>query len=146
MKAAQTAAGRFFRALENKPNIQCRLDDKRQDISKIEKFDFENVHFTYPARPDVKVLNGVSLSIQRGQKVAVVGESGSGKSTVMALLERFYDPDSGAVLVNGQNMTNFKISALRRCIGYVARSLFFSPAPSATTSCKATLPPARRTS
>lgn len=121
MKAAQTAAGRFFRALENKPDIQCRVEDKRQDISSIEKFDFENVHFTYPARPDVKVLNGLSLSIQRGQKVAVVGESGSGKSTVMALLERFYDPDSGAVLVNGQNMTSFKISALRRCIGYVGQ-------------------------
>jgi len=121
MKAAQTAAGRFFRALENKPDIQCRVEDKRQDISNIEKFDFENVHFTYPARPDVKVLNGLSLSIQRGQKVAVVGESGSGKSTVMALLERFYDPDSGAVLVNGQNMTSFKISALRRCIGYVGQ-------------------------
>ncbi|CAE7635908.1 unnamed protein product [Symbiodinium microadriaticum] len=68
-----------------------------------------------------KVLNGLSLTIQRGQKVAVVGESGSGKSTVMALLERFYDPDSGAVLVNGQNMNSFKISALRRCIGYVGQ-------------------------
>ena len=121
MKAAQTAAGRFFKAVENKPNIQCRLADQRQDISSIEKFEFQAVHFTYPARPDVKVLNGLSLTIQRGQKVAVVGESGSGKSTVMALLERFYDPDAGAVLVNGQNMASFKISALRKCIGYVGQ-------------------------
>ena len=121
MKAAQTAAGRFFQAVENKPNIQCRLADQREDISSIEKFEFEAVHFTYPARPDVKVLNGLSLTIQRGQKVAVVGESGSGKSTVMALLERFYDPDAGAVLVNGQNMTSFKTSALRKCIGYVGQ-------------------------
>ncbi|CAE7381505.1 ABCB1, partial [Symbiodinium pilosum] len=121
MKAAQTAAGRFFQAVENKPAIQCRIEDKRLDITSIEKFQFESVHFTYPARPDVKVLNGLSLTIERGQKVAVVGESGSGKSTVMALLERFYDPDSGAVLVNGQNMTSFKISALRKCIGYVGQ-------------------------
>jgi len=121
MKGAQTAAGRFFQAVENKPAIQCRDEDKRLDISSIDQFVFESVHFSYPARPDVKVLNGLSLTIQRGQKVAVVGESGSGKSTVMALLERFYDPDSGAVLVNGQNMNSFKISALRRCIGYVGQ-------------------------
>ena len=121
MKAAQTAAGRFFQAVENKPDIQCRDQDTRENISSIEQFDFESVHFSYPARPDVKVLNGLSLTIQRGKKVAVVGESGSGKSTVMALLERFYDPDSGAVLVNGQNMKTFKIAALRRCIGYVGQ-------------------------
>ena len=121
MKAAQTAAGRFFKALENKPSIQCRLKDEREELETIEKFEFESVHFTYPARPDVKVLNGLSLSIQRGQKVAVVGESGSGKSTVMALLERFYDPDAGSVLVNGKDMRSFRITSLRRCIGYVGQ-------------------------
>jgi len=121
MKAAQQAAGRFFQVLENKPAVQCRLDDPREDLAAIDKFEFQDVHFSYPARPDVKVLNGLSLAIQRGQKVAVVGESGSGKSTVMALLERFYDPDAGAVLVNGKNMTNYKIQALRRCIGYVGQ-------------------------
>jgi len=121
MKAAQQGAGRFFQALENKATIQCRLDDSRQELTSIDQFQFEAVHFSYPARPDVKVLNGLSLTIKRGQKVAVVGESGSGKSTVMALLERFYDPDSGAVLVNGQNMTSFKIKSLRRCIGYVGQ-------------------------
>ncbi|OLP94424.1 Multidrug resistance protein 1 [Symbiodinium microadriaticum] len=121
MKAAQSAAGRFFQAMESKPKIQCRLEDQRQDIQTIEKFDFQEVHFTYPARPDVKVLNGLSLTIQRGKKTAVVGESGSGKSTVMALLERFYDPDSGEVLVNGQSMRDFKVSSLRRCIGYVGQ-------------------------
>ena len=63
---------------------------------------WQDVVFYYPARPEVKILNGLSMSITRGQKVAVVGESGSGKSTVMALLERFYDPNTGTVLVNGQ--------------------------------------------
>ncbi|CAE7217756.1 ABCB1 [Symbiodinium natans] len=121
MKAAQAAAGRFYSVFNSKPVIQCRLQDTREGIDSIDSFEFNDVHFTYPARPDVKVLNGLSLTIQRGQKVAFVGESGSGKSTVMALLERFYDPDSGKVLVNGTDMTSFKVSALRRCIGYVGQ-------------------------
>ena len=69
----------------------------------------------------MKISDGLSLSIRKGQKVAVVGESGSGKSTVMALLERFYDPLQGRVLVNGEDMKSFKVSALRRCIGYVGQ-------------------------
>ena len=121
MQAARMAAGRFFSVKENKPQVQCRGDDERKDLESIEKFELEEVHFNYPARPEVKILNGLSLSIQRGQKVAVVGESGSGKSTVMALLERFYDPVGGKVLVNGEDMKNFKISALRRCVGYVGQ-------------------------
>ncbi|CAE7260932.1 ABCB1 [Symbiodinium pilosum] len=148
MKAAQAAAGRFYSIVNNKPLIQRRLkakfhlllglQDEREGLDSIDKFEFDNVHFTYPARPDVKVrmgehgnglgkkllckvLNSLSFTIQRGQKVAFVGESGSGKSTVMALLERFYDPDAGTVLVNGQDMRTFKVSALRRCIGYVGQ-------------------------
>ncbi|CAK9045272.1 ATP-dependent translocase ABCB1 (ATP-binding cassette sub-family B member 1) (Multidrug resistance protein 1) (P-glycoprotein 1) (Phospholipid transporter ABCB1) (CD antigen CD243) [Durusdinium trenchii] len=121
MQAARMAAGRFFKVKENKPAIQCYGADGRQEISSIEKFEFQSVHFNYPARPEVKILNGLSLTVQRGQKVAVVGESGSGKSTVMALMERFYDPASGVVMVNGHDMKTFKISSLRRCIGYVGQ-------------------------
>lgn len=121
MQAARMAAGRFFQVKENKPAVQCRGTDNRQELQSIEKFEFQSVHFYYPARPEVKILNGLSLTLQRGQKSAVVGESGSGKSTVMALLERFYDPSSGVVQVNGHDMKNFKISSLRRCIGYVGQ-------------------------
>ncbi|CAL1142099.1 unnamed protein product [Cladocopium goreaui] len=121
MQAARMAAGRFFQAKENKPTIQCRGTDSRQELTSIEKFEFQSVSFFYPARPEVKILNGLSLTLQRGQKAAVVGESGSGKSTVMALLERFYDPSSGVVQVNGHDMKNFKTSSLRRCIGYVGQ-------------------------
>ncbi|CAK9090245.1 ATP-dependent translocase ABCB1 (ATP-binding cassette sub-family B member 1) (Multidrug resistance protein 1) (P-glycoprotein 1) (Phospholipid transporter ABCB1) (CD antigen CD243) [Durusdinium trenchii] len=120
-QAAQMAAGRFFQVHDAKPAIQRRDEDERQELSSIENFAFDQVHFHYPARPSVKILNGVSLTIQRGQKVAFVGESGSGKSTIMALLERFYDPSSGMVSVDGQDMRKFKISSLRRCIGYVGQ-------------------------
>mmetsp|Transcript_57302 Transcript_57302/g.101615 ORF Transcript_57302/g.101615 Transcript_57302/m.101615 type:complete len:1276 (+) Transcript_57302:45-3872(+) len=123
-KAFHTAlygAGRFFETLENKPAIQERGDDKREVLKEVESFEFKNVDFYYPARPDVKVLNNLQLTVQRGQKTAFVGESGSGKSTVMALLERFYDASSGAVLVNGKDIKSLNISALRQCLGYVGQ-------------------------
>ncbi|CAJ1449438.1 unnamed protein product, partial [Effrenium voratum] len=121
MMSARLAAGRFFKVKDNKPEVQCIGNDQRQDLVSITKLELQDVVFYYPARPEVKILNGLSMSITRGQKVAVVGESGSGKSTVMALLERFYDPNTGTVLVNGQDMKTFKVSALRRCIGYVGQ-------------------------
>lgn len=58
---------------------------------------FENVHFTYPTRKNAKVLNGLTLDIKSGQTVALVGASGSGKSTVIQLIQRFYDADDGRV-------------------------------------------------
>ena len=121
LQAARLAAGRFFQVKENKPSIQCRGEDDRKELTQIENFQLQSVEFFYPARPEVKILQNLSLTMKRGQKVAVVGESGSGKSTVMALLERFYDPSSGVVLVNGEDMKSFKISSLRRCIGYVGQ-------------------------
>ena len=58
---------------------------------------FEDVVFTYPARPDVQVLHGLDLEVKVGQTMALVGPSGCGKSTVVQLLQRFYDPDEGQV-------------------------------------------------
>ena len=57
-----------------------------------------SVRFRYPTRPDVKVLRGVTLTVQKGQQLALVGSSGCGKSTVVSLLERFYDADDGEVV------------------------------------------------
>ena len=59
--------------------------------------EFQNVDFSYPTRPDVPVLNQFSLKVESGQTVALVGSSGCGKSTVVSLIERFYDPPSGKV-------------------------------------------------
>ena len=59
---------------------------------------FEDVHFTYDSRPDVPVLRGLNLSIPAGHKVALVGQSGSGKSTIVSLVERFYECKLGRVV------------------------------------------------
>lgn len=74
---------------------------------------FDDVHFTYPTR-DQEVLHGVSFAIRPGEKVAFVGGSGSGKSTVFQLLQRFYEPQAGVVLVDGHNIQEYDPKMLRR--------------------------------
>jgi ATP-binding cassette, subfamily B (MDR/TAP), member 1 len=118
---ARTAMARFYYITTNDSVIQRRIKEDRKAIGAIETLQLKDVHFSYPARPDIKILNGLTLTIQKGQKVAVVGESGSGKSTVMALLERFYDPIEGSVLVNGEDLKLFAVSSYRKQIGYVGQ-------------------------
>ncbi|QND74409.1 ABC transporter ATP-binding protein [Tardiphaga robiniae] len=78
---------------------------------------FENVAFAYSE--EASVLRGVSLHIEPGQIVGVVGPTGSGKSTVLSLIPRFYDATSGRVLIDGTDVTDYKLSALRAQVGFV---------------------------
>src|SRR6202051_4910619 len=80
---------------------------------------FESVGFFYPARPDVRVLDGISFRVQRGEKVALVGPSGAGKSTIFHLLLRFYDPSSGTITFDGVRLTDADPFALRQRIALV---------------------------
>jgi ABC transporter fused permease/ATP-binding protein len=72
-----------------------------------------NVHFSYPARKEVPVLRGLSLEARAGQRIALVGPSGAGKSTIVNMLLRFYDPDSGQVLIDGRDARQFPLAELR---------------------------------
>merc|ERR1719230_1400379 len=121
MAKARSAMAMFYWAMENDPRIQRRNEDERKEIGPIESLKLADVVFHYPAQPEVTVLKGLSLAISKGQKVAFVGESGSGKSTVMALLERFYDPVGGSVLVNGEDLRSFSVKSYRQQIGYVGQ-------------------------
>lgn len=82
----------------------------------------ENVSFSYPNRPGNKVLDGISLDIQSGQYIGIVGASGSGKSTIIALLERFYEPDNGRVMVSGDDATAWKIDSYRSQLALVGQT------------------------
>ncbi|KAF9622105.1 hypothetical protein IFM89_029389 [Coptis chinensis] len=105
--AGQAAAFNMFETIYRKPDIDsfdtngCILDDISGDI------ELKDIHFSYPARPREKIFAGFSLSIPSGTITALVGESGSGKSTVISLIERFYDQQAGEVLIDGINLKEF---------------------------------------
>ncbi len=80
-----------------------------------------SVHFNYPSRPDVKVLQGLELEVKPGHTLALVGPSGCGKSTVVSLLERFYDPQSGSLSLDGKDIRDLNIRWLRSQIGFVSQ-------------------------
>ena len=101
------------------------LSEQGSTLSKCDgAIEFRNIHFRYPARQEQWVLGGpknpegYSLTIGAGQTVAFVGQSGSGKSTLIAFTLRFYDPDQGTVLLDGQDMKSIKVHSLRQHISY----------------------------
>ena len=78
-----------------------------------------SVYFHYPCRPDVKVLRGLNISVSPGETLALVGSSGSGKSTIVSLIERFYQPSVGVITLDRQNIAGLDLKWLRSQIGYV---------------------------
>ncbi|KAF6157536.1 hypothetical protein GIB67_004474 [Kingdonia uniflora] len=83
--------------------------------------ELKNVFFSYPARPDQIIFKGLNLRIEAGEKVALVGESGSGKSTVIGLIERFYDPLKGSVEIDGKDIKSYNLRDLRSHIALVSQ-------------------------
>nr|TKW08941.1 hypothetical protein SEVIR_6G057900v2 [Setaria viridis] len=98
------------------------VPDKPENPSKgwlVGRTEFQDVHFNYPSRPEVTILDGFNLIIEPGQKVALVGPSGAGKSSVLALILRFYDPYRGRVLIDNKNIRDYNLRWLRKQIGLV---------------------------
>ncbi|XP_029348794.1 bile salt export pump [Echeneis naucrates] len=118
---AKTAAAQFFKVLDRVPKISIGAKDgERWDTFKGE-IDFRNCKFTYPTRPDTQVLKGLVVSVKPGQTLALVGSSGCGKSTSVQLMERFYDPDEGQVLIDGRPSHTVNVPFLRAQIGIVSQ-------------------------
>uniref|UniRef100_A0A8C3RYG7 ABC-type xenobiotic transporter n=1 Tax=Chelydra serpentina TaxID=8475 RepID=A0A8C3RYG7_CHESE len=92
----------------------------RPDMLKGE-IEFKNINFSYPSRPDVKILKGLNLKVQSGKTIALVGSSGCGKSTTIQLLQRFYDPVQGEITLDGRDIRTLNIKWLRERIGLVSQ-------------------------
>ncbi|KAK9351962.1 P-loop containing nucleoside triphosphate hydrolase protein [Lipomyces doorenjongii] len=119
MGKAKSATANIKKMLDSVPEIDTWTetgiipDNVRGDV------EFRDVHFRYPTRPQVPVLRGLNLKIMQGQYVALVGSSGCGKSTTIGLIESFYRPLSGQILLDGQDISEFNINAYREQIALV---------------------------
>ena len=107
--------------IERTPSI--KLDDPNaKSVDNLKgHIEFKNVSFTYPTRKDQLILDNFSAVFEQGKTTAIVGASGSGKSTIVQLIERFYNPDSGEIYVDGHNLKDLNLRNLRQKIGYVGQ-------------------------
>ncbi|KAM6421909.1 ATP-dependent translocase ABCB1 [Rhynochetos jubatus] len=117
--SARGAAYAVFNIIDNEPQIDSYSETGYKPDHIKGNLEFQNVHFSYPSRPDVEILKGLNLRITCGQTVALVGGSGCGKSTTVQLIQRFYDPKEGTVTIDGQDIKTLNVRYLRDIIGVV---------------------------
>ncbi|KAK6529548.1 hypothetical protein TWF281_008718 [Arthrobotrys megalospora] len=135
---AAAASRRIFKLLDTQPIISASSDDDtpkpspptspirdQKSPGKPDKggIEFKSVTFSYPSRPSAVVIRDLSLSIRPGEFVAIVGDSGSGKSSLLSLIQRFYDPTYGTVLVDNDDISKLPISKHRNRISILSQDL-----------------------
>jgi len=114
------AAERVFKVIDTKSSI---IDEGEVSVSTFKgEVCFNNVNFSYDQ--EVQVLNKISFNIEKGSTVALVGSTGAGKTSVINLLSRFYEIDSGEISIDGLNIKEYKLSSLRKNIGIVLQDVF----------------------
>jgi ATP-binding cassette subfamily B protein len=123
LSQAAGAAERLTELLEEEPVIRAPHHPKPLPAQATGLVEFRDVSFAYPARPDQPTLSHLSFSLKAGETVAIVGPSGAGKSTVFSLILRFYDPQSGAILVDGVDISDADPEAVRRRIAIVPQDV-----------------------
>ncbi|KAK6154401.1 hypothetical protein DH2020_008649 [Rehmannia glutinosa] len=116
---AKSAATRITEMIDREPAIDS--DDKKgKALSYVRgEIQFKGVYFSYPSRPDTPILQGLELTVPAGKTVGLVGGSGSGKSTIVSLLQRFYDPIEGEILLDGHKINRLHLKWLRSQMGLV---------------------------
>ena len=119
---AQGAARRVHELVHTEPVIDALSTAGEAPAARAAgRIELRDVHFAYPSRMELPVYQGLNLTIEAGQTVALAGPSGCGKSTVVSLLERFYDADAGAVLLDGVDVKQLNVRWLRAQIGLVSQ-------------------------
>ena len=126
LSKAEKSFDSIFRVLDTKSEIDVTKEGNKNKISAKNikgKIEFRNVTFAYPTKVDLNVLNNISFCIQPGQAAALVGYSGCGKSTIIQLLERFYDisDGNGEILIDDINIKDYNLLELREKIGLVSQ-------------------------
>lgn len=117
------ASERLFEILEEDPEIADEASTNAPAALVTGNISYQNVFFSYPSRKDLPVLKGISFDIKAGEKIALVGYSGAGKSTIIQLLLRFYNYQSGKILVDGKPITDYGITEMRKNIAVVPQEV-----------------------
>jgi ATP-binding cassette, subfamily B (MDR/TAP), member 1 len=118
---ARGAAAKLYQTIDRVPLIDSQSEAGLKPEKCIGEITLENVKFNYPSRPSVPIVKDLSITFPAGKTVALVGASGSGKSTCISLVERFYDPLSGAVRLDGIDLRELNVKWLRSQIGLVSQ-------------------------
>ncbi|KAF8442930.1 P-loop containing nucleoside triphosphate hydrolase protein [Boletus edulis BED1] len=123
ISSARSAGAAIVKLIDSTPEIDAESTaGKTLEAEKVRgQIRFENIHFRYPTRPGVPVLRDLSFKVEPGTYVALVGASGCGKSTVIQMMERFYDPLSGRILLDGQPINEFSVQEYRKQIALVSQ-------------------------
>lgn len=123
MNISNGAAKRILDILEEEPAVKDRVPYITQNKSSVKgNIEFKDVKFSY--KKGTEVLHGVNFTVKAGESIALTGESGAGKSTIANLLMRFYEPDSGAIYIDGKNIKDIHQNSLRDIIAYVPQDVY----------------------
>ncbi|CAL4182056.1 unnamed protein product [Meganyctiphanes norvegica] len=118
---AKVAAAKIIALLERQPAIDTSAGIGQRMNKAISDITLKDIHFNYPTRPDIAILKGLNISISSGKTLALVGSSGCGKSTIIGLLERFYEYKSGQVMFSGTNIQSLNVGWVRSQLGLVSQ-------------------------
>ena len=122
LQKGEAASRRVFAVIDLEPSIYDKLDALPLE-EPITSLSFKDVSFSYPSS-ESNVLNNINLEISSGEFLGVMGHTGAGKSTILKLIEKFYQPQHGQVLINGTDINNFSIKSVRSKIGFVSQDPF----------------------
>ena len=124
--ALQKGLGAIESLMELMDEPQEPVDTRSETLVDLKlegRVQFKNVQFHYPNREDINVLSGIDLDIAPGERIALVGPSGAGKSTIASLLLRFHDPVSGDILIDGESLASFPLTAYRKRVAFVPQEV-----------------------
>jgi ATP-binding cassette subfamily B protein/subfamily B ATP-binding cassette protein MsbA len=120
LQSAEAASARIFEAYDREPTITGNPNGPRL-TTVARRVEFRHVCFSYDPAAEQPTLDDISFTVRAGETIAIVGGNGCGKTTLLALLPRFFDPDSGAVLIDGVNLRTAHLRSLRRLMGVVTQ-------------------------
>lgn len=121
VSSAKGAASKIVKLFDAEVDIDAENPDGARLENPKGHLVFKNVHFRYPTRPGVRVLRGLDLEVSPGQSVGLVSQSGGGKSTIVQLIERFYDPITGSIEIDGQDLRSLNVKSLRESMALVSQ-------------------------